>query len=67
MSTDIFQRNDSNPTSPDLYRNLTPLQIYLALTLPLTAVTLSVWIFFHYREKASTELKRLRHYAGRLT
>lgn len=34
MSTEIFQRNGSDPASPSPYSHLTPLQVYLTITLP---------------------------------
>lgn len=61
MSTDIFQldykgRRESNP-----YVHLNPVQIYLALSLPLTMVTLSFWAAFHFWEMRREKQKEQRH------
>ena len=51
MSTAIFQSDDTGPKTPNPYARLNPVQIYLALSLPLTVVTLLFWAGFHFWEK----------------
>ena len=65
MSTDIFQNKDETRQGPDPYAHLTPLQVYLAASLPLTCATLMVWACFHWWEKHKEKLKKLRTLAQR--
>lgn len=51
MSTDIFQTDYKGRWRPNPYIQLNPIQIYLALSLPLTVVTLLFWAAFHFWEK----------------
>ena len=67
MSTAIFQMNGSEPLSPDPYKYLTPVQLFLAITLPLTAFTLSIWAVFHQRQRFSMRLKGRKYFDGTLT
>ncbi|KAL6717941.1 hypothetical protein ACLMJK_004026 [Lecanora helva] len=61
MSTDIFQNHDNNPNAPNPYRNLGPLPLYLAISLPLTAVTLLIWAFFHLRERRRATIDKAKY------
>ena len=61
MNTDIFQNHDLHPGAPNPYSNLNPVQLYLVLTLPLTAVTLSVWFYFHWMESRRAQFEKLQH------
>ncbi|KAL8713930.1 MAG: hypothetical protein Q9220_002076 [cf. Caloplaca sp. 1 TL-2023] len=47
MSTDIFQSQSPKRSTPDPYAHLTPLQLYLAASLPLTLVTILVNFKWH--------------------
>ena len=62
MSTDIFQASDMEGLrkGPNPYAHLTPLQVYLAASLPLTFVTLTIWAILHYIERHREELHRLK-------
>lgn len=73
MSTDIFQSEDARHHGPDPYDNMTPLQVYLAASLPLTLVTLAVWGIFHWIERNRERMenvkslaKRTAHQAGKM-
>ena len=63
MSTDIFESNNdiSNP-GPDPYAYLSPLQLYLAASLPLTFVTILIWAALHWLEKHKENLKVQAHH-----
>ncbi|KAL8743689.1 MAG: hypothetical protein Q9184_008083, partial [Pyrenodesmia sp. 2 TL-2023] len=50
MSTDVFEVDYKGRSQENPYVHLSPWQIYLALSLPLTAVTLLVWAMFHFWE-----------------
>ncbi|KAI4210643.1 MAG: hypothetical protein LQ351_006522 [Letrouitia transgressa] len=62
MSTAIFQPSASNENTaqhpgPNPYAHLSPLQVYLAISLPLTFVTIVVWAFLHWIEKRKEKIK----------
>lgn len=58
MSTDIFETdNDVNHSGPDPYAHLSPLQLYLVASLPLTFITILVWAGLHWLEKHREKLK----------
>lgn len=63
MSTDIFGSNNdlSNP-GPNPYAYLSPLQLYLAASLPLTFVTILIWAALHWLEKHKENLKVQAHH-----
>ena len=65
MSTDIFQSEDVRHQGLDPYHHLSPLQLYLAVSLPLTAATLLVWGVFHWVEQHREKMTKLRSYAQR--
>ena len=63
MSTDIFQSSNNSKGqqfigSSNPYVHLNPWQVYLALSLPLTVVTLLVWLGFHLWEKRRENKKK---------
>lgn len=62
MSTAIFQSEDvpAENKGPDPYAHLSPLQVYLAASLPLTFVTLTVWAVLHWLERHKEKMKRLK-------
>ena len=62
MSTDIFEsdNNLANP-GPNPYARLSPLQLYLAASLPLTFVTILIWAALHWLEKHKETLKAQAH------
>ena len=62
MSTDIFETdgNLSNP-GPNPYAHLSPLQLYLVASLPLTFVTILIWAALHWLEKHKETLKAQAH------
>ena len=62
MSTDIFEV-DSNLTNPgpNPYAHLSPLQLYLVASLPLTFVTILIWAALHWLEKHKEALKAQAH------
>lgn len=73
MSTDIFQDEDARHSGPNPYNHMTPLQVYLAASLPLTAITLAVWGIFHWIERNKERMdkfkaiaERTAHQAGRV-
>ena len=47
MSTHVFELDYEGRRKGNPYARLSPWQIYLAMSLPLTAITLSVWAVFH--------------------
>lgn len=61
MSTDIFQSDGGNHQGPDPYAHLSPLQIYLIASLPLTFVTVLIWWALHWLEKHKEGLKAQAH------
>lgn len=61
MSTDIFQSHDAGPGRPNPYAYLTPLQLYLVLSLPLTVVALLFWAGFHVWD-IHHEKQKARHH-----
>ena len=62
MSTDVFELDYGGRREGNPYARLSPWQIYLAMSLPLTAVTLFVWAVFHFwemrREKPKVRQRR---------
>ena len=60
MSTEIFQSDYMGRGRPNPYARLNPVQIYLALSLPLTVITLIVWAAFHFWE-IRQEKKKKKH------
>lgn len=61
MSTDIFQSDYTGHVRSDPYARLNPIQIYLALSLPLTVVTLLFWAAFHFWEMRREKEKKKGH------
>lgn len=61
MSTDIFQSDYKGRGRPNPYAHFNPVQIYLVLSLPLTAFTLLFWAGFHFWEKRLEKQKK-KHY-----
>ncbi|KAL8740662.1 MAG: hypothetical protein Q9190_006659 [Brigantiaea leucoxantha] len=66
MSTSIFESDDNSAgssahPSPNPYAHLSPLQLYLATSLPLTFVTILIWAFLHWLEKHKEKLKAQAH------
>ncbi|KAL8649189.1 MAG: hypothetical protein Q9210_004553 [Variospora velana] len=61
MSTDVFEVDYKGRSQKNPYANLSPWQIYLALSLPLTAVTLLVWAIFHFWEMRREKPKMAQH------
>lgn len=66
MSTAIFEPSANNESTakhprPDPYAHLSPLQVYLAISLPLTFVTIVVWAFLHWQEKRKEKFKAQAH------
>lgn len=62
MSTDIFQSDkDLAHPGPDPYAHLSPLQLYLVASLPLTFVTIIIWAALHWLEKHKESLKAQAH------
>lgn len=59
MSTNIFQNKDISHPGPNPYTHFSPLQVYLAASLPLTFITLVIWGLFHWWEKRKERLKKL--------
>ena len=64
MSTEIFQVDYTGPKMPNPYARLSPLQIYLALSLPLTIVTLLFWAGFHLWEAHQEKQRKREHKAA---
>ena len=65
MSTDIFQNKDVKSPGPNPFSDLSPLQVYLAASVPLTVITLIVWAAFHWWEKRREIKNQLKSYAER--
>lgn len=61
MSTDVFGLDYKGRAQENPYARLSPWQIYLALSLPLTAVTLLVWAMFHLWEMRREKPKVGQH------
>ncbi|KAL8934993.1 MAG: hypothetical protein Q9211_004938 [Gyalolechia sp. 1 TL-2023] len=61
MSTDIFQQDYNGRRQSNPYAHLNPVQIYLALSLPLTVVTLLFWAAIHSWEMRREKQKEQRH------
>lgn len=61
MSTDVFEVDYKGRPQENPYVHLSPWQIYLALSLPLTAVTLLVWAMFHFWEMRREKSKMAQH------
>ncbi|KAL8718574.1 MAG: hypothetical protein Q9225_004304 [Loekoesia sp. 1 TL-2023] len=61
MSTDIFQQDYKGRRESNPYMRLNPVQIYLALSLPLTVVTLLFWAAFHFWEMRREKQKEQHH------
>ena len=58
MSTDIFHINqNSNHPGPNPFIHLSPLQVYLAASLPLTTVVILIWAALHWLEQHRESLK----------
>lgn len=64
MSTDIFHTDYTGRWEPNAYARLNPIQIYLALSLPLTVVTLLFWAAFHFWEKRREKQIKRHHKAA---
>ena len=63
MSTDIFgSHNDLTNPGPNPYARLSPLQLYLAASLPLTFVTILIWAALHWLERHKEALKAQAHH-----
>ncbi|KAL8840888.1 MAG: hypothetical protein Q9170_001152 [Blastenia crenularia] len=60
MSTDVFQLDHSGRPGADPYQHLSPWQIYLAISLPLTVFTVLIWAAFHFWEKRREQQKTQR-------
>ena len=61
MSTYIIQSNSNEHPGPDPYAHLSPLQLYLFASLPLTFVTILIWATLHWLEKHKEKLKAQAH------
>ena len=57
MSTDIFHWNSDNRQGPDPFARLSPLELYLIASLPLTFATVLIWAALHWLEKHQEKLK----------
>ncbi len=57
MSTDIFHSASIKHPGPDPFAYLSPLQLYLAASLPLTLVTILIWAALHWLEKHKETVK----------
>lgn len=64
MSTDIFQSDYTGRAEANPYAHLNPVQVYLALSLPLTVVTLLFWAGFHFWEMRHEKQKKRHHKAA---
>ena len=65
MSTDIFQNKSTVDRGPNPFAILSPLQFYLAASLPLTLITLLIWAAFHWWQKRQDHLRKFRSYLER--
>lgn len=61
MSTDVFELDYEGRREGNPYARLSPWQTYLAMSLPLTAVTLFVWAVFHFWEMRREKPKVRQH------
>lgn len=61
MSTDIFHSDDIKHKGPNPFARLSPLQLYLVVSLPLTLMTLVIWAVLHWLGKHREELKAQAH------
>ena len=61
MSTDVFELDYEGRREGNPYARLSPWQIYLAMSLPLTAITLFVWAVFHFWEMRREKPKAREH------
>ncbi|KAL9125736.1 MAG: hypothetical protein Q9217_005107 [Psora testacea] len=61
MSTEIFNSDSTKHAGPDPYTHLSPLQLYLVASLPLTFVTLLIWAALHWLEKHKEKVKAQAH------
>lgn len=57
MSTDIFHLDSDNRQGPDPFAHLSPLQLFLTASLPLTFATVLIWAALHWLEKHGEKLK----------
>ncbi|MCJ1391816.1 hypothetical protein MMC18_004683 [Xylographa bjoerkii] len=64
MSTEIFQADATRSGGPDPYARLNPIQVYLALSLPLTVAVLLFWACFHLWEMRHEKQKKSQHKAA---
>ena len=58
MSTAIFSSDNAGRQGRNPFVNLNPWQIYLAMSLPLTTVTLLFWAAFHLWEMRHEKIKK---------
>ncbi len=65
MSTSIFQNKDIANPGPNPFAKMSPLQIYLAASVPLTLITLMIWAAFHWWEKRKENFSKHKSYAER--
>ena len=61
MSTDVFELDYEGRREGNPYAHLSPWQTYLAMSLPLTAITLFVWAIFHCWEMRREKPKMRQH------
>ena len=61
MSTEIFSSDYTGRGMPNPYAHLNPVQIYFALSLPLTVITLLFWAGFHLWEMRHEKQKKKGH------
>ena len=61
MSTEIFQSASVKNPGPDPFAHLSPLQLYLVASLPLTFVTILIWAALHWLEKHKEKVKAQAH------
>lgn len=61
MSTDVFHSASIKYPGPDPFAHLSPLQVYLVASLPLTFVTILIWAALHWLEKHKEKVKAQAH------
>ena len=61
MSTDVFQSDYTGSGRPNPFAHLNPVQIYLALSLPLTVIALLFWAGFHIWETRRENKRKSYH------
>ena len=61
MNTDIFQSSTIKNPGLNPYNYLSPLQLYLVASLPLTFVTILIWAALHWLEKRKEQVKAQAH------